>query len=87
MVEYFTGTQCPDDEWFMRWTSPENPFLQWRESVRSIAQKLENALGKPVYYFGDLTFDLDDDRAHRFLRISVRHSRTDLYKGKAVALA
>ena len=67
MVEYFPGTQWPDDEWFERWTSPENPFMQWRGSMRPIALDLEKALGEPVYYFADLTFDLNDDRAHRLL--------------------
>ena len=69
MIEYFPGTQWPDDDWFMRWTSPENPFMQWRASMRPIAHELEKAPGEPVYYFADLTFDLDDDRAHRFLAL------------------
>ncbi|MDH4459443.1 MAG: hypothetical protein QE272_12145 [Nevskia sp.] len=45
----------------------DHPFMQWREGMRLIAQRLEQTLGEPVYYFADLDCDTDDDNVHRFL--------------------
>lgn len=47
----------------------DNPFLQWRESMRPVACELEKELGEPVYYFADLDDDFDDDFVHRFLAL------------------
>lgn len=35
--------------------------------MRPIAQELETALGKAVYYFKEIGDDLDDNNVHRFL--------------------
>ena len=65
MIEF-----VPDAPWcdaVGEWKVERNHFLRWRETIRPIAQALEQALGEPVYYFADLDDDLDDDDVHRFL--------------------
>jgi hypothetical protein len=50
------------------WKAVYKPFMRWREAMRSVALELEKALGEPVYYFGDLSCETDDDDdVHRFL--------------------
>jgi len=66
MIEYVPGPQWNDID-PADWNKPDNPFLLWREAMRAIAQELEQKLGEPVYYFADLSNDLDDDLMHRFL--------------------
>lgn len=65
MIEFIPGPPWNDLE--IDWETQDNPFLQWREAMRPIAQELESALGKAVYYFKELGDDLDDDDVHRFL--------------------
>ena len=66
MMEFVPGPPWGDWEWD-DWEAGDNPFLQWREAMRPVAQALETALGEPVYYFKRLGDDLDDDAVHRFL--------------------
>ena len=73
MIQFVPGPPWPDhvdDNWV---NDPDcyyrlyTPFHRWREAMRPIAQALETALGEPVYYFGNLASDIDDDEVHRFL--------------------
>lgn len=42
-------------------------FNGWRNRMRAIASRLEQALGEAVYHFADSGIDTDDDSVHRFL--------------------
>ena len=66
MMEFVPGPPWSNWEWG-DWEAGDNPFLQWREAMRPVAQVLETALGEPVYYFKRLGDDIDDDAIHRFL--------------------
>lgn len=73
MIEFVPGPPWADHE-DGNWVDDPNayypvytPFQRWRESMRPIAQQLKTALGEPVYYFADLSSDIDDDDIHRFL--------------------
>ncbi|MDR1461934.1 MAG: hypothetical protein LBI68_02180 [Azoarcus sp.] len=66
MIEFVPGPPWDNFEWG-DWKTGDNPFLRWREAMCPIAQELETALGEPVYYFADLSSDIDDDDVHRFL--------------------
>jgi hypothetical protein len=66
MIEFVPGPPWDGFEWG-DWKTGDNPFLRWREAMRPIARELEAALGEPVYYFADLSSDIDDDDVHRFL--------------------
>lgn len=73
MIEFVPGPPWADHE-DGNWVDDPNayypvytPFQCWREAMRPIAQQLETALGEPVYYFADLSSDIDDDDVHRFL--------------------
>jgi hypothetical protein len=68
MIEFVPGPPWDDSEWG-DWKTGDNPFLRWREAMRPIAQALKTALGEPVYYFADLSSDIDDDDVHRFLAL------------------
>ena len=67
MIEFFPGPPWGDIDAWDDWRVTDNPFMRWRETIRPIAFELERALGEPVYDFADLTSDIDDDYAHRFL--------------------
>ena len=73
MIEFVPGPMWADDD-KDDWIDDPNcyfpvylPFHRWREAMRPIAHALETALGEPVYYFADLSSDIDDDDVHRFL--------------------
>lgn len=66
MIEFVPGPPWSYWEWD-DWEVGDNPFLQWREAIRPMAQALKNVLGEPVYYFKRLGNDIDDDAVHRFL--------------------
>lgn len=65
MIEFVPGP--PWDDFGVDWECQDNPFLRWREAMRPVALKLEEALGEPVYRFKTLGDELDDDDVHRFL--------------------
>src|SRR5699024_11084503 len=70
MIEFVPGAPWVDiDEYYDEEVEIRRhpDFLRWRESIRPVAQTLEESLGEPVYYFADLDDDLDDDSVHRFL--------------------
>lgn len=62
MIEFVPSPPwCEDDDCIAR-------FDAWRDSIRVVADRLENALGEPVYYFcKEPDSDIDDDNVHRFL--------------------
>ncbi|MCY0964536.1 hypothetical protein [Parathalassolituus penaei] len=66
LIEFVPGPPWYDEDWD-DWKTGDNPFLQWRESMRPVAQRLEAALGEPVYDFADLDCETDDDSVHRWL--------------------
>ncbi|WP_146144827.1 hypothetical protein [Phreatobacter cathodiphilus] len=55
------------DWWKDDWRQGFNPFAQWRDAIRPEAEKLQNALGMPVYRFSDPGSEGGDDDVHRFL--------------------
>lgn len=65
MIEFVPGP--PWDDSAVDWESEDNPFLRWRESMRLVANELEQSLGEAVYSFKNLGDDLDHDDVHRFL--------------------
>ena len=56
----------PGPPWDMG-TYEDRLFDVWRDSLRPIAERLEKALGEPVYYFATPGDEHDDDAGHRFL--------------------
>lgn len=44
-----------------------HPFMVWRESMRPVAEELEDRLGEPVFHFALFGFDITEDIMHRFL--------------------
>ena len=70
MIEFVPGAPWFDFDWSQdNQPSPgeDADFLLWRESIRPVAEALEQRLGEPVYRFGIFEDELDDDCAHRFL--------------------
>lgn len=67
MIEFVPGPPWGDIDAWDDWRLTDNPFMRWREAIRPVALELERVLGEPVYYFADLTSDIDDDNVHRFL--------------------
>lgn len=67
MIEFVPGPPWGDIDAWDDWRLTDNPFMRWREAIRPVALELERALGEPVYYFAELTSDIDDDDVHRFL--------------------
>ncbi|WP_040259331.1 hypothetical protein [Pseudomonas massiliensis] len=67
MVEFVPGAPWLGPEVESANDSAYEPFLRWREGMRTVAAALEQVLGKEVYYFADLNCEIDDDYMHRFL--------------------
>lgn len=67
MIEFMPGPPWGDIDSWQDWRQGNNPFLQWRESIRPLVLELEKRLGESVYQFADLDCDMDDDFVHRFL--------------------
>jgi len=74
MMEFLPGAAGGpwyfDIEWDWErddWRQGFNPFAQWRYAIRPEAEKLQSALGMPVYRFADPSSEDDDDDVHRFL--------------------
>ena len=65
MIEFVPGAPWCHDEYTPDWRN--HPFYRWRDAMRPIADRLEQALGEKTYYFADLDDDEDDDDVHRFL--------------------
>lgn len=69
MVEFLPGAPWLGPEVFGTDDPAYEPFLRWRESMRTVAPALTQAWGKEVYYFADLNCEIDDDYVHRFLAL------------------
>lgn len=74
MFEFFTGLQsdiaceiAPNGPLSGEYLPPA--MLSWRDSMRPVAEHLEQVLGKKVYHFEDFDDDMDDDSCHRFLAL------------------
>lgn len=65
MIEFMPGAPWGQDDWDENRNNPI--FFAWRDAIRPLAEKLEQILGEPVYYFADLNYEFDDDYVHRFL--------------------
>ena len=70
MIEYLPGAPWNDID---RWGSdegrrdPQNPFNQWRESIRPAARAIQQRWGECPFHFADLSCEFDDDAGHRLL--------------------
>ncbi len=67
MIQYMPGPPWSDHELNVDQSRAEKAFMAWRETMRPVANTLEQQLGQSVYYFADYEDELDDDDAHRFL--------------------
>ena len=67
MVEFLPGAPWLGPEVFGADDPAYEPFLRWREGMRTVASALTQAWGKEVYCFADLNCEIDDDYVHRFL--------------------
>ena len=67
MIEYMLGAPWADIDGWGEWQVTDNPFMQWRQAIRPVAQELQRSLGEPVYRFANLESGTDDDDVHRLL--------------------
>lgn len=67
MIEYVPGALWTDIDCRNDWKRGDNPFQQWRESMRPVVRELEKTLGVSVYHFTDFECEASGDVGHRLL--------------------